>query len=384
MDKEQLTRILLILLIILATLFLAQMLWQLLSGYADLILLFVLGWLVSFVLNPVVTQLTRPVPHVLKPGLESAVGSSRATVLLRLRFSRGVAVIIVYVGLALLIVISIALIVPTAVTQLSQLANRLPEYVAQAPVASVWVEDQIARFGVHVNVANAMRSGLNSLQTYAASLIQNALSIFSGVLNFITNLFFVLILGFIFTLDMPRLRKTLLRLIPRQYLNEFQFFSASVDRTFGGFIRGQLLQAVLVALGTAVAMTVLGLNFVLIASLFAGLLMVIPLVGPFLALVPPILAVLLQSPDLTIWLFLALFIYQFVITNVLMPRVLSDSLGLHPLLVFAAILVSIKIGGFWGAFFGIPVAGVLWAMVKFFFERWQQNQAANDLAEAMD
>ena len=69
-----------------------------------------------------------------------------------------------------------------------------------------------------------------------------------------------------------------------------------------------------------------------------------------------------------------LFLYQFVIVNMLMPRVLSDSLGLHPLLVFAAILLSVKVAGFWGAFFGIPVVGVLWAMGMFFFDEYKKER----------
>ncbi|MEW5719927.1 MAG: hypothetical protein AB1817_14960, partial [Chloroflexota bacterium] len=75
MERSPLIRILLILLICIATLFLAQMLLQLLSGYADLILLFILGWLVSFVLNPLVVQLSqRPIPSALRPFFETALG----------------------------------------------------------------------------------------------------------------------------------------------------------------------------------------------------------------------------------------------------------------------------------------------------------------------
>jgi len=95
-------------------------------------------------------------------------------------------------------------------------------------------------------------------------------------------------------------------------------------------------------------------------------------------LLPPVLAALVQAPDLTIWLLLILFVFQFVIVNVVMPRLLSAAVGLHPLLVFAAILISVRVAGFWGAFFGIPVAGVLWAMGLFLFERWQTELRAND------
>jgi predicted PurR-regulated permease PerM len=368
----------LVLLIILAALFLAQMLWQLLSGYADLLLLFLLSWLVAFVLNPLVHQLCHhPIPSALVPALEAAFGKERAKRAVAFRFSRGAAVATIYLGLVLAIVIAVALFVPTAVVQLSQLAIHLPEYMAQVPAVGAWVQNELARFGIRLNVEQAVQSGLGSLQNYAGMLVQNALAIFTSILSFLANLFFVLILSFFITLDGPRLRRAVLRRIPQSYYDEIDFFSKSVDRTFGGFIRGQLIQALLVAVGTAVAMTVLGLNFVLIASLFAGLFMLIPLVGPFLALLPPLLVVLLQTPELAVWLVIALFIYQFVIVNVLMPRLLSEAVGLHPLLVFAALLVSIKIAGFWGAFFGIPIAGVLWAMGVFFFECWQRDHPIN-------
>jgi predicted PurR-regulated permease PerM len=377
--RERLTNLLLTLLIILAALFLAQMVWQLLSGYADLLLLFALGWLVSFVLNPLVFQLSvHPIPDALAPVLKTLLGETRAQALLRLRFSRDAAVVVVYLVLVLAIVLAVALFAPTAIAQLSLLASHLPGYMAQVPTASAWVQTQIAQFGVHLNVEQTVQSALGSLQTYAAAIIQNALGIFTSLLSLLANLFFVLILGFYITLDGPRLSRALLAQVPKSYHDEINFFSRSVDRTFGGFIRGQLFQAVLVGIGTAVAMTALGLNFVLVATLFAGLFMLIPLVGPFLALIPPALAALLQSPELTLWLLIALFIYQFIIVNVLMPRMLSDAVGLHPLLVLAAILISVKVAGFWGAFFGIPVAGVLWAMALFFFERWQRERAAGE------
>jgi len=379
MERSRLTEILLVLLICIAALFLAQMLWQLLSGYADLILLFLLGWLVSFVLNPLVVQLSQHfVPRGLRPLFESTLGAGHVQSLMAFRLSRGAAVIVVYLVVVVAIIIGIALVVPPAIVQLSELARHLPEYMSEVPSTSVWVQNEIAKMGIRLNVEQAVQSALGSLQSYAAEAIKNALTIFTGLLGFFANLLFVLIISFIIALDGPNIRNIiLLNLIPKQYHNEFRFFTESVDRTFGGFVRGQILQAFIVGIGTAIAMTALGLNFVLIASLFAGLFMLIPLIGPFLALIPPFLVCIVQTPELAVWLLLALFVYQFIIVNVLMPRVMSEAVGLHPLLVFAALLVSIKVAGFWGAFFGIPVAGVLWAMAVFFFERWQRKHPIN-------
>ncbi|MBI5035656.1 MAG: AI-2E family transporter [Chloroflexi bacterium] len=381
--RERLINVLLILLIALAGYYIAQLIWQVLSGYADILLLFILGWLVSFVLNPIVFQLSaQPIFFGFEPFLKRTVGEVHTKRLMVFRLSREMAVVIVYLVLVLLVIAAFAVLAPTAITQLTTLGRHLPEYVAQAPEASGWIEAQLARVGIHVNINATVQAGLASLQTYAASIIQNALGIFTSLLNWLANLFFVLIIGFILTLDGPRLRRALVIRIPQKYHDEIRFFSASVDHTFGGFLRGQLIQSALVAIGTALAMTLFGLNFVLVASLFVFLFMVIPLIGPFLALLPPLLVVLIQSPDVTLILILILFIYQFVVVNVFMPRVLSDSLGLHPLMVFFAILVSVRVAGFWGAFFGIPVAGVLWAMGRFFFERWQEQQRTNGNSSA--
>lgn len=369
MERSRLLNALVVLLIIIAALYLAQMLWQLISGFADLILLFVLGWLVSFILNPVVAQVSayQFSPPFLK-AISPVIGTERALHWQELRLPRPVAVLIVYFGLVLALALAIALLIPPAIAQSSQMANQLPEYMARAQGIGTQIGEQLAGWGVRPTVENAFVGVLGNLQNVLTSVVQNALGIFTTFLGLLADLFFVLILGFYFTLDGPRLGRALLRIIPEQYEAQVLFFARSVDRTFGGFIRGQLVQAVLIGVGTAAAMTLLGMNYVLVASLLSALVMLIPLVGPILALIPPVFLALLQSPGMAPWLLLGLFVYQFVIVNVLMPRILSDALGLHPLLVFAAILLSVKVAGFWGAFFGIPVAGVLWAMLEFFFK----------------
>ncbi|MBI4789093.1 MAG: AI-2E family transporter [Chloroflexi bacterium] len=378
MERSRLLNILLVLLIFLAGLVLAQMLWQLLSGFADIILLFILGWILSFVLDPLVSDLAaHPVPLILLDLLRPVLGESRTKDLAEFHLSRSSAVALVYLGLLVAIMIVVILFVPPTAMQLTQIASQLPELMTRVPVVGIWVEEQLARFGIRVDVVEAARSALTVLQGAASTLVQNALGIFTGLLAFLANVFVVLILSFYITLDGTRVRHLLLDLVPESLQRETNYLSQSVNRTFGGFIRGQLVQALLQGIGTAVALEVLGLDFVLAASLFAVLFMLIPLVGPFLALLPPLLVVLFQAPELSLWLFIALFVYQFVIVNVFMPRVLSKAIGLHPLLVFAAILIGIKVGGFWGAFFGIPVAGVLWAMVVFLFEQWQRDRAAH-------
>ncbi|MCL4395047.1 MAG: AI-2E family transporter, partial [Chloroflexi bacterium] len=244
MENQRLLRILLVLLIILASVFLAEMLWQFLSGYADLILLFLLAWLISFVLNPLVHQLSEhPIPRMLIKALEPRIGPERARAWRALKMPRATAVVIVYLCLLLTVIVLGAVLTPIAVTQLSQLTNRMPEYVARAPEASGWAQSQLSRLGINLKVQDAVNTAVAGLQGYAAALIQNVLGIFTSVVSILANFFFVFILGFYITLDGPRLGKSVSKFIPTSYKEEIEFLSTSIDRTFGGFIRGQLLQA---------------------------------------------------------------------------------------------------------------------------------------------
>jgi predicted PurR-regulated permease PerM len=373
-ERSRLVNLLLVLLVLIAALFLGRMLWELLSGYADILVLFLLGWLVAFILKPLISALSENL-FLYCHSLGDRVIRPQSATSAEFRLSRSAAVIIVYVLLVLIIVFAFAYFVPRAAGQLSDLATHLPELYAQAPQAGEILQTEIGRLGLKINIEQAVQAGLRSLENYATTLIQNTLGILSGVLGFLANVFIVLILSFYFAIDESRLRNGLLHILPEQYHDEAHYFARSVDRTFGGFMRGQLIQALFQGIVTAIVMTVLGLDFVLVASLFAGLFMLIPLVGPFLTLVPPIMVALIEAPSSALWVFLALLIFQFVLVNVFMPRVISEAVGLHPLLVFFAILVSIKLAGFWGAFFGIPVAGVLWAMLSYFYETWHKSEA---------
>lgn len=136
----------------------------------------------------------------------------------------------------------------------------------------------------------------------------------------------------------------------------------SIEKSFGGFIRGQLVFALVYAIFTAIIMIMppFQLDFVIIASIVAGLCMIIPLIGNFLAFLPAIMVALVTGrTDIWLWLLLVEFIMQSFMMNVLGPRIMSSAIGIHPLYVVAAMLVGGQVAGLWGALFGIPIAGAI-------------------------
>jgi len=140
-------------------------------------------------------------------------------------------------------------------------------------------------------------------------------------------------------------------------------------------MRGQLFQAFLGGLGTGIVMSALGVDYALLASVIAGLVLLIPFLGPVLAVVVPVMIALVTRPDVAFLLLLTLIALQQVIFNVLGPRILSNQIGLHPLLVFFAVLTGARVAGIWGAIFGVPIVAVAITMISFYRASHEERAA---------
>jgi predicted PurR-regulated permease PerM len=113
-------------------------------------------------------------------------------------------------------------------------------------------------------------------------------------------------------------------------------------------------------------MSTLQVDYALLSSVVTGVVLLIPFLGPVVAVVLPVTIALLTHPEVAIYLFIALFALQQVIFNVLAPRILSRHVGLHPLLVFFAVLTGARVAGVWGAIFGVPIVAVGLQMISFY------------------
>jgi predicted PurR-regulated permease PerM len=179
--------------------------------------------------------------------------------------------------------------------------------------------------------------------------------------------------------DGARLADSLIAALPLRAQDDARFLVASIHRAFAGFLRGQMIQALLGGLGTGVIMSLLGVDYALLSSVVATVVLLIPFLGPVIAVVLPVLIALLTHPEVTIFLFVALLALQQVIFNVLAPRIMSRQVGLHPLVVFFAVLTGARVAGVWGAIFGVPIVAVLVTMISFY--RANQEERAARLLE---
>ncbi len=378
MPRTRWLNALIILLTIIAAVFTAQVVWGLVSQFSDVILQFMLAGLVAFLLSPLIERVdNQPLPSGVVRLAERLFGRQFAQYLERFRVPRFVAVASLYLALAVILIGVIAFLIPPVVQQLTQAGE--PDFAKHVSGLAPTLQQMLAAIGLRSSDINTALSGaLGSLQTLATLALQNAFAVLGAAATLVGNLGLVLLLSFFLTLDGPRLMRKAFDLVPKQYAEDVQMLVVTVDRVFGGYIRSTLLQAFLVGAGTAVVMGIFGEPYLLVASLFAGFFMLIPFVGTALALVPPVLAALSHDPGQALVIFIILLVYQLLVVNVLMPKFLSDALGLHPLIIIASLLIGVKIGGFWGAIFGVPVAGVIATMALFFYRRSKRSEIPSE------
>lgn len=346
MQQDRWTRAALVLLALAASVYLLERLLQVGRFLGDIILLILLSWFVAYVLDPAVDFVEK-------------------------RLQRGLATVIVYLGLAVVLVAFAVVSVPGLITQFSRLGVQVPNIVNQVPAHIDSVEALLTRYGLHVDLTSALQPEViaERMGSVSGAVVQDMLSVIMGIANVLTSLLMVLLLSFYMTLDGGRIIRRLLGVIPRQARREIVMVIRSVDVSFGGFVRGQLIQALIFAVATAIVAWIAGLENVAAISFLAGILMLLPLIGIPLSLIPPVVVALSQSPVTALWVGVILLVAQQAVINLLMPRIMGEMVGLPPLLIILALLLGLRIGGLWGGFFAIPVAGAVYATIISLYQR---------------
>lgn len=376
MSNRRLTQIALWLFISAVSLFLLERLFILTSFFSNILLLFGLAWLISLILEPIVELMTR-----LRLPLSGTRMVLRITTL-----PRGLAVSIAYLGLLVLLVLLVLALVPPIGAQLTAVGNSLPQLVDETNRWITWGTEQLRRFGFQGDLTTLIPADSISQQVagIGSSMVQQSLSFLGGAANVLFQIFLVILFSYYMTADGPRMVVNIRAALPKNLHHEFDSFYQMLVRAFGGFLRAQLLSAVIYTIANALVMVLFGLPGIALASLLAGIAAIIPLIGGLIALIPTVLVALFVQPDAAVPVLVVMLVFQQVLYNLLMPRMQGDALGLHPLLIFAALLMGGAVGGFWGALFGIPIAGAISAVAQYFYLRMGLHTTATPAPPAAD
>lgn len=228
----------------------------------------------------------------------------------------------------------------------------------------------------------------DQIASLGSALAGSAGSIASGAFSAIGTLFLVVLLAFFMVLDSRKIMVWLSRLVPGRFRDQSILLQEGVARSFGGFIRAQTVFALLM-FATVLAVGLLarelgGMKYIFVTAVVSGLFMFIPLIGPALALAPPVFIAFLTSENWFVALagVAVIVLVQTVMVNVLQPKIMHESLGLHPILLFVGLLVGVQIAGLWGALFGIPILAVIVSFVNHWVDIYSPPEPESEPAAA--
>ena len=315
--------------------------------FSDILLIVLLGWLLAFILSPIVGLVLRAFPQM----------------------PRGVVVGLLYVALllglgwgALVVAGSLANSIGNFITELPSLQARLPEIVAP-------LQNGLASLGFQIDVIGAAQELLVSLGNIGDKLVQPLTDLALFSVGIIGNLFLVIFLSLFILLDQDRILAYFNRIVPPRWSETARLFETSVSTSFGGFIRGTVLQGLIMAAVAAVAHVLFGLDFLPASAALSGVLQLIPFFGPFFAWIPPVLVAILTKPEAVIPTAIYMGIGWFLLSNIITPRLMANAVGLHPIVVLISVVIGAKIAGIAGAIFAVPFAAVISAFFQHYLGR---------------
>ncbi|MCV0397765.1 MAG: AI-2E family transporter [Rhizobiaceae bacterium] len=322
--------------------------------FSSILLPFVAGMVLAYFLDPVADRLQR------------------------LGLTRLAATIVILICFILVLVIALAIIVPVLASQATDFVGRLPDYIArlQGFVAS-FDPGWLRRLGFDTeNLRENMSGVVSQGASFLASVLQSLLSSGKTLID-IAGLFVVTpVVAFYMLLDWDRMVAKVDSLVPRDNVATVRRIATDINASTAGFVRGQGTLCLILGIMYAVGLTAVGLNFGLLIGFFAGLISFIPYVGSLVGLVLSVgVAVVQFWPD---WIWVAVvaavfFAGQFIEGNILQPKLVGGSVGLHPVWLMFALFAFGYLFGFVGLLIAVPAAAAVAVLVRFAVSRYLQS-----------
>ncbi|MFD0857696.1 AI-2E family transporter [Roseovarius aquimarinus] len=329
----------------------AAVFFVVLWALGDVILPFLIGAAVAYFLDPLADRL-------------ESVGLSRA------------------LSVAVITVLGILIFVATVLVVVPTLSNQATALVESAPELSRKLQEFVTRhFPELADADSALRQSLtaigDTIKERGGQMLETLLGSVSSLISIAVLFVVVPVVAVYLLYDWDRMVARIDDLLPREHAPVIRYLASEIDKTMSGFIRG--MGTVCLILGTyyAVALMLAGLQFGLVVGFAAGLLTFIPYVG---ALVGGVLAIGLAlfqfwGDWIQIGLVAAIFVLgQTIEGNVLTPKLVGSSIGLHPVWLIFALSVFGALFGFVGMLIAVPVAAAIGVLARFAIGQYKHSQ----------
>ena len=304
---------------IIFTLLVLGAVWLFIQISAIVVTLFI-ALLLTTALNPVVDRLTQ------------------------LKLPRGIAILIAYIALISLLSAGLTSIIAPLIDETTSLVNRLPDLFDQF---GAW----LASFGISGVDGGLIANQVSQLGQIPGNIVKFVIFLFSNLIGVVT----LLVITFYMLLERKNLDRYLLVLFGGDGERRAKTFVDKLEASLGGWVRGELILMLIIGTLTFIGLKLLGIPYALPLAIIAGVLEILPNIGPIVSAVPAILVALTVSPVMGLGVAALYFVIQQLENSLIAPKVMQKAAGVNPLVTIVSLAIGFQIAGAVGAILAVPL-----------------------------
>ena len=314
---------------------------------------FVLGIVLTYILNPFVNFFEKFIPlRNSKPKL-----------------ARALSIAIVTLSSFLIIAGGLLLVIPPMFKQSSELIADIPNLIRDArTTVESWNTEYASNIPeeIRVEIDRLLENGGEILLGAFRGLLSRTAVAAVHALTLVVGLVVLPLFVFYFLKDRESVRESFVEVFPTDIQIHVVYVLRILNRIIGAYVRAQFTLAAVVWALISIGLMLMSVKYAVLLGAVAGIFELVPIVGAWLAVIPTIIVVLSTSPEKILWVLLLYLGVQLFQGGIIVPRVQSFAMKLHPLMILISIVVGSEIAGLWGVVLGPPIAASVKELIIYF------------------
>ena len=328
------------------------------------------------------------IPRLLLLGATVALVLSFPVRLLSSFMPRGPAILIVVASTVLLTVIGLGLLIPFAVSEISQFVTQLPD---TAESIQNLVRDILVEFNRRgwmnqnpdVVIEDFQESLFDRGEMIAENVLTNVVGTLTRTFSILITTFGVIFIATYLLIDIPRFKEKFVLSFSPAYRPDAVHLWSTIGESLSRYLAGLLLSIAIQGTMATLGLALLGIPYALVLGLWMSVTAILPYVGAFLGAIPSVLIALTISWQMALAVAALYVVINQIEGNLITPRVQGEAVRVHPLLIFISVIGGSEIAGFLGAVLAVPTLAVLRVFAEFFWVRMRIRQPQDTVLVAL-
>jgi predicted PurR-regulated permease PerM len=297
-------------------------------------------------------------------------------ILLQKKMRRVFAVTITYIIFIGIIFTIFFFIIPIIIDQFRTFMDKFPAYIEnltkiindflQNSVLIKSAENLIGKEIIPKDVSSITQYFISSINLEEIDIFQRATTV--GMLVFNTVLYLIVgpLLGIYILNYTDKIKTTFIKIIPKRFKNQTTIILERINKVAGRYVRGQILVSIIVGTLCTIVLLVLKVDFAILLGSIAGLLNMIPLLGPIIGAIPAALTALFISPPKALLVILLFIAVQQIDNYIISPNIMKYQVGVHPGIIIFSLMAGGALFGIWGLLIAVPTVAILQEILRYY------------------